>query len=139
MKNIGSTFEYEDARDRDLMRAYREALSQSNGDSAADMYDKVAKMPAARFWVSEERAAIVISNMFKGRSIAQMRTNKREMYEEIYRRVCELKKKRPEESVYDLTFEVVSQPAPKFYLTAESARIIIHYIKKKWNGMPWKY
>lgn len=132
MKNVGSTFEYEDARNEDLMRAYQRVLCMSGDKSAADVYKKVAEMPAERFWVSEERAAIVISNMFKGRSIANMRSNKREMYEEIFRRVQALKKERPEDTIYELTFEVVQQPAPKFYLTPESARIIIHYIKKKW-------
>lgn len=131
MKNVGSTFEYEDARNKDLMRAYKKALSESGG-SAADVYRKVAEMPAQRFYVSEERAAIVISNIHKGRSIANMRANKREMYEEIYRRVLLLQKERPGDSIYDLTFEVVQQSAPKFYLTPESARVLIHYIKKQW-------
>ncbi len=131
MKNVGCIFEYEDARNNDLLNAYRAALRLYDG-SSSDLYRKVVEMPAQRFYVSEERASIVISNMYKGRSIAQMRPNKREMYEEIYRRVIELKKSRPDDSIYDLTFDVVQQPAPKFYLTSESARVLIHYIKKKW-------
>ena len=109
MKHIGSTFEYEDMRNEDLMNAYKEAL-RIYDRSSADLYRKVVEMPTRRFYVSEERASIVISNMYKGRSIAQMRPNKREMYEEIYRRVLELKKERPDDSIYDLTFEVVQQP-----------------------------
>ncbi|MCR5547341.1 MAG: hypothetical protein K6F25_01150 [Bacteroidales bacterium] len=132
MKHAGSTFEHEEARNRDLMRAYKAALAESCGKSAAYVYKKVAESPAERFWVSEERAAIVISDMFKGRRIDRMRPNKREMYEEIYRRVLALKGERPDESIYSLTFEVVQQQAPKFYLTPDSVRIIIHYIKKKW-------
>lgn len=131
MKNVGSTFEYEDMRNEDLMDAYREVLCSHNG-STKELYRKVVEMPARRFYVSEERASIVISNMYKGRSIAQMRPNKREMYEEIFRRVLELKKERPNDSIYDLTFEVVQQPSPKFYLTPESARVFICYIKKQW-------
>jgi hypothetical protein len=131
MKHVGSTFEYEDMRNEDLLNAYKEAL-RIYDRSSADLYRKVVEMPTRRFYVSEERAAIVISNMHKGRSIAQMRPNKREMYEEIYRRVLELKKERPNDSIYDLTFAVVQQPAPKFYLTPESARVFICYIKKQW-------
>ena len=131
MKHVGSTFEYEDMRNEDLLNAYKEAL-RIYDRSSADLYRKVVEMPTRRFYVSEERAAIVISNMHKGRSIAQMRPNKREMYEEIYRRVLELKKERPNDSIYDLTFAVVQQPAPKIYLTPESARVFICYIKKQW-------
>lgn len=131
MKNVGSTFEYEDMRNEDLMDAYKEVLCSHNG-STKELYRKVVEMPTRRFYVSEERASIVISNMYKGRSIVQMRPNKREMYEEIYRRVLELKKERPNNSIYDLTFEVVQQPAPKFYLTPESARVFTCYIKKQW-------
>ena len=93
---------------------------------------KLVNMPSERFWVSEERASIVISDMLKGRSIENMNENKREMYEEIYRRVQELKKEYPNATVYELVSQVVEGPAPKFYLTPKSAKVIISKIKSEW-------
>lgn len=132
MKNVGSIFEYEDARNQDLMRAYRELMSTTRYIKMSDIYRRVVDMPSQRFWVSEERAAIVVSNMLKGRSIDQMRPNKREMFEEICRRVRELQKERPEETVYNLVFDVVGSPAPKFYLTPKTAKVIVNRIKAQW-------
>lgn len=133
MKRIGAYFEYEEERNRDLMRAYREQLTQSKEVvSLPDVYRQVVDMPSKRFWVSEERATIVIGNIMKGHKLEKMRPTKREMFFEIYSRVCELKKKRPNDSIYDLVFDVVNQPAPKFYLTPGSAKVIIFKIKKQW-------
>ncbi|MEG1545502.1 MAG: hypothetical protein RR382_13445, partial [Tannerellaceae bacterium] len=55
---------------------------------------------------------------------------RRSMFVEIYRRVKELQRECPETSLYLLTEEVVNGVAPQFYLTLESAIIILHRIKK---------
>lgn len=132
MKNIGSIFEYEDARNQDLMRAYKHLMSTTRNIKMSEIYRQVVDMPSQRFWVSEERAAIVVSNMLKGRSIDQMRPNKREMFHEICARVRELQKERPDETVYNLVFDVVGSPAPNFYLTPKTAKVIISRIKAEW-------
>jgi hypothetical protein len=54
------------------------------------------------------------------------------MFHEIYKRVVALKEKLPDHTTYQLTFIVVQQEAPKFYLTAGSAKVIISKIKRKW-------
>lgn len=132
MKNVGAIFEYEDERNRDLMRAYKEHLSSRENKDLQDVLSKVVNMPSKRFWVSEERAAIVISEMIRGRGLNCKRNEKIEMYKEIYRRVVALREDHPDMSVYDLTFMVVTGPAPKFYLTPGSAKVIIHKVKKQW-------
>lgn len=132
MKNKGSIFEYEDARNRDLMRAYKELVEKSRRIYLPDICKQLVNMPSERFWVSEERAAIVISDMLKGRPIDNMTRNKREMYEEIYRRVLALREERPDASITELVSEVVEGPAPKFYLTPKSAKVIISKIKSEW-------
>ena len=132
MKNKGSIFEYEDARNRDLMRAYKELVEKSRRIYLPDICKQLVNMPSERFWVSEERAAIVISDMLKGRSIDNMTRNKREMYEEIYRRVLALREERPDASITELVSDVVEGPAPKFYLTPKSAKVIISKIKSEW-------
>lgn len=132
MKHSGSTFEYEQARNEDLMRAYHKLLYECSSIHLPDIFRQVVNMPAERFWVSEERAAIVIASMLRGDQLENMRPTNREKYQEIYKRVLELRKEHPGLSVYNLTFMAVHQPAPKFYLTPGSAKVIIYKIKSKW-------
>ena len=132
MKPHGSKFEYEQERDKDLMRAYHHLIEKTAYISMPLIYEEVVDMPSARFWVSEERAAIVIAAMMRGDKLSSMRHNKREMFREVYRRAVKLKKECPNMSVFDIAFNVVRQPAPKFYLTPGSAKVIICKAKKKW-------
>jgi len=132
MKKAGAFFEYEDARNSDLMRAYREELRLHQGEPLMVVFRAAVNRPSQRFWVSEERAAIVVSAMTRGVKLEKMGANKREMYQEIYNRVMEARKRNPEESIYNLTFDIVNGPAPKFYLTPSSAKVIVHKIKKQW-------
>ena len=131
MKHKGSTFEYKDERDRDLLRAYREQLMLCETIDLTEVFKKVVLMPSARFWVSEERAAIVIARMFKGDKLESMKPNTREMYEEIFKRVKDMKEHNPDMYLIDILFRVLRQPAPKFYLTPESAKVITTRIKRE--------
>lgn len=132
MKYHGSTFEYEEERNSDLMRVYREEMHAVSHIRMPDIFKTIVNKPSKRFWVSEERAAIVISKMLRGEALERMRPLKREMFHEIYKRVVALKEKLPDHTTYQLTFIVVQQEAPKFYLTAGSAKVIISKIKRKW-------
>lgn len=132
MKKKYSHFEYEEERNEDLMRAYREVRDKNPDMKARDIDEAVSRMPSKRFWVSEERASIVISAMLKGRKYEKMGKTKREMYDEILRRVVELRRQMPDETLSEIVFRVVNSPAPKFYLTPGSIRILIHKIKTKW-------
>lgn len=131
MKHKGSKFEYEDERDKDLMRAYHEQLESCDAIVLSDIFRNVVEMPSARFWVSEERAAIVIARMFRGDKLEKMRPNAREMYFEIYKRVVSEREKYPDKSIAEIVFHVIRQPAPKFYLTPDSARVIVTRIKRE--------
>lgn len=132
MKYFGSRFEYEEQRNNDLMRVYREEIAAVDFIRMPDIYKSIVNKPSSRFWVSEERAAIVVSSMMRGESIHRMRPLKREMFQEIHDRVKELKVRYPDKTVYQLTFMVCQQQAPKFYLTAGSAKVIISKIKRRW-------
>jgi hypothetical protein len=89
-------------------------------------------MPSRRFWISEERAAIVLSAMMKGDNLKGMRPTKREMFQELYRRALAIKKKQPNIKPFRLALMVVNQPAPKFYMEPGYAKNIISSFKKKW-------
>lgn len=133
MKHQGSTFEYEDQRNEDLMRAYRQEIDDAEHIRVANIFASVVERPSERFWVSEERAFIVISYMSKGDTLDNMRPLKREMYQEIYRRYMLLREKFPDKTMRQLVSMIVNQPAPKFYIEPASARVIICKIKKKWR------
>lgn len=131
MKHKGSKFEYQDERDKDLMRAYHEQIASCDTIVLSDIFRNVVAMPSARFWVSEERAAIVIAKMFRGDKLEKMRPNAREMYFEIYKRVVSEMETYPDKSIAEIIFQVIRQPAPKFYLTPDTARVIVTRIKRE--------
>lgn len=132
MKNIGSILDFTRQRNDDLMRAYRAQLDAARFVVMPKIFELVAASPSSRFWVSEERAAIVISAMLSGKPLQRMRRNKREMFEEIYRRFLIERKNNPEASIYELVSVVVNQPAPKFYLTPRTVGEFIYRIKSGW-------
>lgn len=129
MKPHGTAFEYEKERNEDLMKAYRTQLADYHGDIHA-FFRRVVNMPSKRFWVSERRAANVVTKMLKGDRLEGMGREKKRMYYEIFKRVTNLMRHRPKERIYDLTLEVVNQPAPCFYLTPDSAMMIVSKIKR---------
>ncbi len=131
-KNFGSIMDFTRQRNEDLMRAYREQLALASFIVMPEIFSLVAESPASRFWVSEERAAVEVSRMLAGKPFPRMRSNKREMFEEIFRRFLIEREKFPEMSVYRLVSRVVVQPAPKFYLTPRTVGEYIYLIKSGW-------
>ena len=140
-KHFGSIMDFTRQRNDDLMRAFRHQLDLSRSVVMPDIFQKVADSPASRFWVSEERAAVEIARMLAGRPFARMlagrpfarmRPNKREMFQEIFRRYLALREARPDLSLMELVSVIVHQPAPKFYLTARTVGEFIYRIKNGW-------
>ena len=82
MKHLGCILDFTHERNCDLMRAYRKKIEEANTIVMPVIFELVSQSPASRFWVSEERAAIVISAMAAGKPMPRMRENKREMFEE---------------------------------------------------------
>lgn len=132
MKHHGAMMEYAEERMQDLMRAYDEYISSCDYIRMPDVYAAIVNMEARRFWVSDIRATKVIYAMLRGVNIKGMRPLKREMFEEILCRVLALRKKRPELTIRACCSIVVASPAPKFYLTPGSAKIMVCKARKKW-------
>lgn len=132
MKHFGSILDFTRQRNDDLMRAFREQLASASLVVMPQIFELVAESPSSRFWVSAERAAVVISAMAACRPLPRMRLNKREMFEEIYRRFLIERHKYPKKSVYELVTAVVNQPAPRFYLTPRTVGELIYRIKNGW-------
>lgn len=130
MKPHGSILEFTRERNADLLHAYRIQIARARHIRMKDIGRAIVNMPASRFWVSEERAAVVISAMLAGRDLpANMRPTKCEMFSEIFNRVMKLRHLRPNTPVADLVAEVVNSPAPKFYMLPRYAMNIIYNIK----------
>lgn len=132
MKYFGDKSEYHSERSCDLLDAYFRYLKTCTHVSRTETFKGVAQMPATRFWVSKNRAAVVVARIMRGDKLRHMRPNKREMFFEIHRRVMALSRVRPAWSIRRLVETVIAQPAPKFYLSPGSARAIILKAKKQW-------
>ena len=126
--------EYSQERLDDLMRAYDEYISSCDYIRMPDVYNNIVNMPSRRFWVSDIRAALVVAAMMRGEAcLDKMCQSKREMYEEIYRRVITLREDHPNMTTSELCAMVVMQPAPKFYLSPGSAKIMVCKARKEWT------
>ena len=131
MKYHGCILEFTHERNDELMRAFRQVVSQRAYIDITEVSNLIVNMPCSRFWVSEERAMVVVAALIKGRPVLDtMRPTKREMFQEIFIRVTELRKKHPKSPLFDLVMEVVNSPAPKFYMRPRCAMEIIYKIKK---------
>lgn len=132
MKYFGSNIKFVHERNADIMRAYRSKMREAAVIRPPEIFRQVAESPASRFWVSEERAAIVISAMESGKPLpANMIPTKREMFTEIFRRYRLLRAQKPQSTIIELVTIVVHQPAPKFYFTP---RTIGEFIFRIRNG-----
>lgn len=125
MRHKGSKNEYEQERNLELFRCYKELLYQSKHIRRKEIFVKLVNMPCSRFWVSEFRAAIILSEMFKGKPLSCVRRDSRDMYQEIFRRASIIRKEHPNMEYFMLAFNVVNQPAPRFYITPLTAEVII--------------
>lgn len=132
-KPNGTACYHNDERLEDLMSAYDRYISQARHISMPELFSTIVKMPARRFYVSEYRASIVIAQMLKGDSLENMRPVKRRMFREIFRRYQAMQSLKPERSLAQIVSEIVYQPAPEFYLSAQSAKAYHYKIKKQWQ------
>ena len=135
MKQVGDKMEYAEERIRDLMRAHDEYIANCRYIRMNELYQTIVNRPSRRFWVSDIRAALVIAKIAKGEKdiLDGMWPTKKEMYLEIYRRVQELQKEFPNKKISELCARAVEQPAPKFYLAANSAKIMISKYRRQWK------
>lgn len=127
MKKKNSVSEFTSERNAILVEHFRRQLATQSKIDLQRVFKGVVDQPAPRFWVSETRAAVIISKLLKGEDpLADMYQQKREMYLELFSRVKELLNVLPDASITDLVFEAVNQPAPKSYMSWQRARDVIN-------------
>ena len=132
MKCFGSTVDFTLRRNAEIMRVYRQKIAEVPIIHMDEICRLIADSPSSRFWVSERRAAIVISAMEAGRPVPLMTDTKREMFDEIFRRYKELRARFPDASTLELATRIVHQPAPKFYFTPRTVREFVRRIRSGW-------
>lgn len=92
---------------------------------------RTVNSPAKRFYISSDRAYGVLIRWEKYGITKLITPERQEMYEEIYRRILELRKSRPELPLQHLTEIVIEQSAPRFYIEITSAKTILCNYKRK--------
>lgn len=122
MKAKGSTSDFIVKREAELRAAYRQVLHETTPSSSDDFFRRVSEKGCSRFWVSEERAAIVMGKMDRGESIDGMKPEKQRMYRELYDSYRRIREKHRHMSVSEATFEAVNSPARRFYLSPATVR-----------------
>lgn len=134
MKHAGTKMEFSEERMRDMMIERNKYLASCRHILMPEVYQHLSSVPAPRFYVTGTRAAHVVASMMREgeQALKRMRPLKREMFFEIYSRVLKLMPKHPNTSIYHLCVRVTLQPAPKFYLTPGSIKVLLcRAIKQK--------
>lgn len=131
MKKIGCFSDYAPQRNRELHAAFIDVLRTERDVPLRDMFGMAARRPCSRFWVSETRAAEVVSQMLRGVAPRNMLPKRREMFEELTRRVRAKMEEDPSLCMTHAVCEAVCEAAPEFYLTDESARSIIYRFRRR--------
>lgn len=131
MKHNGNFIDFTNQRNKELMLCFRKAYDSHPYSDIHKIFETVVSYPCSRFWVSEERALLVVSALLKGLPILDtMLPSKREMFLEIFRRTSALLEQNPDKRLSDIVFDVVNSQAPKFYLTPGSALVIYYKIRQ---------
>lgn len=134
MKKSGSVSEFLGLRDRELAEAFASILRTADMP-LRDMFAAAAASPCSRFWVGELRAERVVRNMINAGLSSpddpDMLPKKREMYAEICRLTKNLMEADPSLSLPRAVELAVNSPAPEFYITEKSAKVIIYSIRRR--------
>lgn len=136
MRKEGAKSYFKEARDAELSALFRKMLCETEMNSLNELFAAVVKQPSSRFWVSEDRAAIVVRDVIhRGYDLRQMKLQTARMYAEILKRVLKIREKNPERDIYSIVFEVVNSPAPEFYLTSDSAKVLIYAWRRRQKAL----
>lgn len=124
MRHKGCKDTFSGERDRALLREYHRLLAEADYVFLPNLLERLVMLPTERFYVSEERALLVVSRMMRGDGLKGMRRSNQRKYLDIYERVCGVMKSEGL-SLGEAVWRVVNSPAPCFYLTPQSAKVII--------------
>lgn len=113
-------------RNRDFVRAYRQACKENHCGNIHDYVGIALKMQSRRFWIEKERAYDIIMFMENNVAFASPNPNKVKMYDEIYIRYKKAEAQNPGRQKSDIIEMVINEPAPEFYIGIHAAMKIIN-------------
>lgn len=131
MKHIGSITEFYFDRMDAIMRVYDQIISQSSHIIMPEVYNQISQAPAPRFYVSDERALAVIKLLAKGDPLNQMNPLKAQMFRDLANIVNTLPNSIP---LVDRITQAIHHPAPSFYLSPGSIKIMVCKYRNKWTA-----
>lgn len=128
-------------RNADLYSAYTDVLNSPDRPILyKDILGLAVRRPAKRFYISSSRAYQVIRAAKKGETVL-LSEERRRMFDDILDRVDEELKNGV--CLRHAVECVIDQPAPEFYIKPSSAKILLHYERKrqkeKFRKNPAKY
>lgn len=124
MKKKGAKCDYIEGRNANVRREFMKRLGK-DGRQISEIFEEISREATAdRFYISEERILRLLKHP-EELTDKTLRTRK-EMVEEIRRRVDALMKAFPAMKLPEAVYRVVNSPAPAFYLTPGSIRTIIY-------------
>ncbi len=100
--------------------------------------EKAAGKRAPRFFVSFENARRFVSLMVRKKRLPLVNKNKIEMYKELFRRYKKMREDDVRNRVINYTVleKIIEQPAPSFYLDAETFRCLLYKALRERNVEP---
>lgn len=148
-KHLGNRNIYTDQRDEELLKAYRAAKGRLMAEKGyiiqREAVDIARCSPCTRFFVSEQRASLVISQLLKfDKYIESLRTGnpiprpadalenmfymRRRMFSHLFIIYKRLRDEHPDYTHEELVTVACATPADEFYLTQSSATEILSRI-----------
>jgi hypothetical protein len=109
---------------QDVVNALYKAMSENPDKKLLELFDIARKMEAPRFYVTFDNARRLVSMLDRGLELPLTFESKKRMYQELYSR---LKKKRGDKKqCYQLLEEIITSPAPEFYMDTETFKQVFY-------------
>lgn len=116
-------------RDDSIREAYFDTLKSLRKEmpyiSTEHIIREVIKKQAPRFFITYDNARRAISLMHRGKPIRVSNANKLRMYKDIYDKFIKYKQEMKTPGYCILKY-IIEQPAPSYYVTADTMRGIIY-------------
>lgn len=119
-------------RDQDLLDAYKKALDQASYPFLlCEVVEMAISMPAKQYYCAVRGVYESIREIERGQRPHFCSDERARLVADIYDKVQEIRKVKPEMHLKHIVELVIDSPAPEFYLKKSSAIVILHHIKKK--------
>lgn len=125
--------EFKKERDDDFAETYKTVIAglgkQARFTPRQQLIRLTVNHPAKRYYVSYEQASRILSRLLHRKKVTFKNPLKKEMYMEILKQI-RTKKKTTDKPLSQILAETIYSPAPRFYLTVETATLLYNSLLK---------